>query len=419
MKRVGAAVAAAVFIAAGAVPLSAAPPAVGLTFESVTLGGTPIGAISDTPTILFDPATGTFHMWIANDPGFGLALTDYVHATSTDGVDFTSQGNLSYNGGAPYPEHGADTEPPFQFVRAVRLGANWRLLFWTPFQGGGFGDYEYNVTAFDLGASPNTLAVTHQGPLQPVPGGTSGETNGMWGLVGTSLFAEHDAIGGIARYDYTDGTPPTVSAPTDAADLVTGTGFVNYTISPMDANAAYPSNAGRTLDQGDGTLGTFYALRFHDEGTRTGKQIFYVESSNGGDSWSAPVGLFADGNAITVDGQPTTDNFSHPEVTLANGARILYFSTVIGEGDFRFVTNVSSVPTATPTATGTRTATPTRTATASATVTNTPGSATPTSTVDVSVPVAPAIPTLSGVGAAALIGLLLAAGAIYLVRSRQ
>jgi hypothetical protein len=364
-----------------AAPLAAAPPAVGTTFRSVTVDGVRLGEdftptnFNDFPTVLFDPASGLFHLWVHDDTGFELG--SIVHATSFDGIDFNSTGNLTFSGGLPnFADFGASEEPIFQFLRAVRAGDNWKLLMWTPLTGV-LGDYDYNVTIFDLGTNPNNLNAIHQGPVQPVPGGTSGQTNGPYGLISSSLFAGHDAIGGLARYTLTDGSPPSVGPAANAKDLVTGTGFVNFTIAPADPNAAYVSNAARTLDQGDGTLGTFYALRLFADDSRAGKQIFYVESADGGTTWSAPVGLFADGDLVTVDGALNTGNFSHPEVTLANGQRILYFATVAGDGKFGFVTNAPP---------------PLR---------------------------VPEIPTLSGAGGTVLVMLLLAAGALVLTRARR
>jgi hypothetical protein len=360
-----------------AAPAAAAPPALGTAFRAVTLDGvrlsedfTPVNFNSDYPTVVFDDASGTFHMWVHDDSGYGL--TSFVHAVSADGVHFASTGNLSYSGGPPYPAFGAATEPDFQFVRAVRSGADWKLLVWTPLEGAG--QYDYNVAVFDLGASPDNLSVVHQGPVQPVPGGTSGQTNGPWGLVAGALFAEHDAVGGIARWTYADGAPPSVTGPTATEDLITGTPFVNFNANPADPLAAYVNNAARTLDQGDGSLGTFYSLRSHPAGTRTDKQIYYSESNDGGAGWTAPVGLFADGDLVTVDGALNQGNFSHPEATVAYGQRVLYFSTVAGDGHFVVVTNAN-------------------------------------------VPVLVAIPTLGEAGVAALAALLAAAGFVTLRRT--
>jgi len=328
-------------------PALATPPAVGTAFVSVQLDGVRLGEDftanfhSLFPSVVYDPAAQIFHLWVFDGSGFQLAAIR--HATSADGVHFTSLGNLSYAGGPPFPGHGAATEPTMQFFRAVHLGSDWKLLMWTPFDGTANnainGDYNYNVSVNDLGASPNALAVTHEGPVYPVPGGTSGLTNSPWGLIGGFLFVEWDNLGGVGRYSFTDGAPPTAAGPVAARDLITGTGYVYGLSNPSDPLAVYPHNVGRTLDQEDGTYGTFWSFRFWQTGARVNKQIYYSESNDGGATWSNPAGLFADGNLVTVDGAPNQELFSHPEAVAARGARILYFSTRAADGHFVVVTN--------------------------------------------------------------------------------
>nr|MDP9121338.1 hypothetical protein [Acidobacteriota bacterium] len=217
-----------------AVAAVAAPPAPGLAFTSVTLDGVRLGQDftpsfeSEFPTIVYDPSTAVFHMWVFDGATFKLA--GIRHATSADGVHFTSHGNLTYAGGPPFPGHGAPAEPDFEFFRAVHETGVWKLLLWTPFDGtaGNLvnGDYNYNVSVDSIGPDPNTLAVAHQGPVYPVSGGTFGQTNSPWGLAGSRLFVEWDNAGGVGRFTYNDGTPPSVSGPVAFRDLVTGTGFV-------------------------------------------------------------------------------------------------------------------------------------------------------------------------------------------------
>ncbi len=329
----------------------AAPPAPGTAFVSVTLNGVRLGedftpnSHSLFPTIVLDPATGIFHLWVFDGSGFRLGALR--HATSTDGVHFTSTGNLSYAGGPPYPAFGAPAEPTLEFVRAARVGADWKLLFWTPNDGtpnsAVNGQYNYNISVDDLGSNPGNLSAAHQGPVQPISGGVAGQVNGAWGLIGSSLFFEWDNVGGVGRFAYTDATPPAVSGPLASRDLITGTGFVYGLSNPSDPLAVYPHNVGRTIDQGDGTLGTYYALRFWQTAARVNKQIYYAESSDGGATWGNPVGLFANGNLVTVDGAPNQENFSHPEVVVAGTARVLYFSTRAGDGHLVVVTNAPAV----------------------------------------------------------------------------
>lgn len=371
-------------VLAVASPALAAPPAVGTDFFTVRLDGVRLGEDltpgfhSLFPTLAYDAATQLFHLWVFDGTGFQLSAIR--HATSTDGVSFTSQGNLSYAGGPPFPGHGAATEPPMQFFRVVRLGADWKLLMWTYFDGTAdssvHGEYNYNVSVNDIGPNPNTLSVTHQGPVQPVPGGTSGQTNSPWGLIASSLFVEWDNAGGVGRFAYADGAPPAVTGPVAAADLITGTGFVYGLGNPADPLAVYPHNVGRTIGQPDGTYGTYYALRFWQTAARVNKQIYYAESSDGGATWSAPAGLFADGNLVTVDGAPNQELFSHPEVVVAGPARILYFSTRAADGRFVVVTQAPAV-------------------------------------------LATEIPTLSPAGLAVLLAALLSAGFVLLQRTRR
>jgi hypothetical protein len=333
-----------------AVPAAAAPPAPGLAFTSVKLDGVRLGADftadlhSLFPTIVYDPQTRIFHLWVFDGSGFRVEALRY--ATSSDGVDFTSHGNLSF-AGTPFPGHNAPAEPTMEFVRAVHVGTDWKLLLWTPFDGTANnavnGDYNYNVSANDLGPDPGNRTVTHEGPVYPLSGGVFGQTNSPWGLVGSRLFVEWDNAGGVGRWSYGDGPPPMVAGTVAAADLITGTGFVYGLSNPADPLAVYPHNVGRVLDQGDGTYGVYYSLRFWQTGSRVNKQIYYSESSDGGATWSAPAGLFADGNQVTVDGQLNQDNFSHPEVALVGAARVLYFSTRAADGHFVVVTNAPAL----------------------------------------------------------------------------
>jgi hypothetical protein len=329
----------------------AAPPPVSTAFVSVTLDGVRLGEDFTSnfnslfPTIDFDSTAGVFHLWVFDGSGFRLSALR--HAASTDGVHFTSTGNLSYAGGPPFPGFGAAAEPLMQFVRAAKTGSHWKLLMWTPFDGTANnavnGQYNYNISVNDLGTNPNNLSVTHQGPVQPLSGGVFGQVNGPWGLIGTSLFFEWDNLGGVGRFAYADGAPPAVSGTVAARDLITGTGFVYGLFNPADPLTVYPHNVGRTIDQLDGTLGTYYSLRSWQTGARVNKQIYYSESSDGGATWGNPAGLFANGNLVTVDGAPNQENFSHPEAVVVGGVRVLYMSTRAADGHLVVVTNVPAL----------------------------------------------------------------------------
>jgi hypothetical protein len=324
-----------------------AAPAYTNAFSSVTLDGTRLGEDTNASplaaivSVVYDPAGSTFHLWV--DAAATNTLGGLRHATSTDGVHFTSTGSLTYASAPNFGAYGATGEPQVEFPRVARLGSAWKLLLWTEnFPGGSTGVYNYNESVNDLGASLATLAVAHQGPVYPTSGaGTFGQTTGPWGLVSGNLYVQDDRVGGLARFSYADATPPSVGTPSTAQkDLITGTGFVYFLTNPGNPLGVYVHNVARVLDQGDGTLGVFYALRYAS-GVRVNKQIYYAESGDGGATWSAPAGIFANGALVNVDGLPNTFEFSHPEVTLAAGRRVLYFSTRAADGHLVVATSAA------------------------------------------------------------------------------
>ena len=90
-------------------------------------------------TVAYDPVGGLYHFWgfvadDANFPSAASALTAVRHATSTDGVHFTSDRNLTYAAAsASYTAFGADIDPPLDFFRAAFDSASgtWKLFNWT------------------------------------------------------------------------------------------------------------------------------------------------------------------------------------------------------------------------------------------------------------------------------------------------
>ncbi len=332
-------------------PLFAAAPVFSNSFVSVTLDGVRLGTDTDPsnysmfPSVVYDASSGLFHMWVANSSA--LTIEGLRHATSSDGVHFVSDGNLSFAGGSPFPIYGAATEPQFEFPRAAKIGSDWKLLIWTENAAvpGQYGDYNYNESVNDIGVDPSTLSVTHQGPVYPTNGlGTYGQTTGPYGIVNGKLYVADDRIGGLSKWEYVDATPPSVTPPADTyQDLITGTGYVYFLTHPGDPLGVYVHNVARVLDQGDGTLGVYYALR-HPDGSRVNKQIYYAQSGDGGQTWSAPAGLFSNGDAVRVDGAPNQFDFSHPEVTLVGSRRVLYFSTKAADGAFVVATSAAQAP---------------------------------------------------------------------------
>ena len=330
--------------------LFAAAPVYSNNFAAVTLDGVRLGTDTDPsnysmfPSVVYDPQSGLFHMWVAASSA--LSIEGLRHATSSDGVHFISDGNLSFAGGNPFPIYGAAVEPQFEFPRAAKVGSDWKLLIWTENGAPGqFGDYNYNESVNDIGIDPSTLAVAHQGPVYPTNGaGTFGQTTGPFGMIGSNLYVADDRPGGISKWNYNDTTPPSVDVPADEyQDLITGTGYVYFLTHPGDPLGVYVHNVGRVLDQGDGTLGVYYSLRYPD-GSRVNQQIYYAQSVDNGQSWSAPVGIFGNGAAVRVDGAANTFNFSHPETTLVGSRRVLYFSTKAADGQFVVATSAAQKP---------------------------------------------------------------------------
>jgi hypothetical protein len=331
--------------------LDAAAPVYTPSFASVTLDGVRLGTDLDPsnlslfPSVVYDPATATYHLWVL--AGATQSLEGIRHATSTDGVHFTSTGNLSFAGGNPFPVYGAAAEPPLVFPRVATLGSDWKLLLWTHNDPtpGVTGDYNYNESVNSLGSDPATLAVAHQGPVYPTNGsGTYGQTTGPFGIVHGRLYVADDRPGGISTWNYNDTTPPGVDTPADRfQDLITGTGYVFFITHPGDPLGVYVHNIGRVLDQADGTLGVYYSLRYPD-GSRVNKQIYYAQSGDDGQTWSLPVGIFSNGAAVRVDGAPNQFEFSHPETTLVGSRRVLYFSTKAADGAFVVATSAAQPP---------------------------------------------------------------------------
>ncbi|MDR3386651.1 MAG: hypothetical protein P4L92_06315 [Rudaea sp.] len=357
----------------GCAPILAAPPAFRSNTCPLTMNGTRIGT-ELTPgggslrnTIAYEPFTRLYHFWgfTADDPNFPSAassLRAVVHATSSDGLHFTSDSNLSYAfGSANYTDFGATIDPPLDFFRAVYDSGTgtWKLFAWTEndqVTNPSFGQYNYNSSVNDLGTVASTTSVVHQGPLTTTTdGGSGGDEVGAFGLVDGTVYQRVDSLyadgsgGGLAPQSYTDGMPPSTPwtpSETTEINLYTATpycwGLASTCTGPTPI-PAYVHNVGRILRQTDGTLGVYYTFRRWD-GSRADQQIWYVESADDGATWSVPAGVFA-GSAITIDGQPvattTADggngNFSSAEAVQAANVCRTYFSTQDTSGNYIMV----------------------------------------------------------------------------------
>jgi hypothetical protein len=287
-------------------------------------------------TIVYDG--GTYHLWYVSDDTY----TGVRRATSTDGVNFTTQGgNLSL----PvdwWTAYGATTQPYINYLRVSRDGSgNWILMMWHP-NGTGQGQFNYNTSLWLLDGG---IADTTPTPLGPLPSFPGGNHVGPFGVVGDNLYLGQDTQSAFGRYGLTPATtssPPTTvpsGSMFDAADAYAGTGLCWFNCADAP-NASYIHNYGRTLDQGGSVLGTYYSLREYPSGSRRGKQLWYLESTDGGTNWGASAQpLFANGNAVTVDGLPNTGNFSLPEVAALGGGQYrTYFNVPDVCGNYVTVT---------------------------------------------------------------------------------
>jgi hypothetical protein len=336
---------AAVASAAGAAPPAFHTDACPVKLNGVRLGTdlTPAGS-SLRNTFAYEPLTRRYHFWgfAADDadfPSIASTLRAVVHATSTDGLHFDSDSNLSYAfGSTSYATYGATIDPPLDFFRAVydTDTGTWKLFAWTENVGASAGQYNYNTSVNDLGTTANTTAVLHQGPLlSPY----AGNHVGAFGLVDNTLYLRVDsASGGNGQLAYTDAIPPSTGALLAEADLYAGTPycwFLQASCGSSDPRIpAYVHNVGRTLRQVDGTLATYYGFRDATTYARLDKQVWFVASTDDGANWSVPAGVFADGGALTIDRQATAadGNFGNVDSVQAPNVCRMYFGTRDAQG---------------------------------------------------------------------------------------
>ncbi len=286
-------------------------------------------------SIVYD--SGTYHMWYVNP-----TLTGVRRAISTDGISFTTQGSDLTLPANWWTGYGATAQPTINYLRVSRDGdGNWILMIWHP-NGTNQGQFNYNTSLWLLGSNIANAAPTLIGPLPVSPGGNH---VGPFGIVGSHLYLGQDTAQAFGRYALTPTTtssPPTTSPAgmNDVANAYAGTTLCSFATCPGDANSSYIHNYGRTLDQGGGVLGTYYTLYDYNTWSRRSKQLWYLESTDNGASWSASAQpLFADGNAVTVDGLPNTGNFALPEVAALGGGQYRsYFNTIDACGNYVTVT---------------------------------------------------------------------------------
>lgn len=339
-------------------PAIAAVPTGPTTTTVLTLDGAPMAQPPQSgrilaPTLHYDPATKLLHMWVLTTGSPGESLTNMRHATSTDGIHFTSTGSLSYAGtpwiGTPW---GTQTgEPAMIYPRVAVLNGRYKLLNWTynaQTGQGPWGDYNYNINVNDIGTDLNNLVLTQEGPIGPVAGGIPGQTAGAWGVVNNVLYFEYNFfIGRSAVTELPLTTPLTPPATAGTGPYrITGTAapvfdMVHTLPAPFapakncfDAGTPsyYIHNAARVLANPDGTLGVVYSIRDCASAARVAAQLFYAESADNGLTWGAPVGIFS-GTPVLVNGVATTGKFAVADVFVADGVRYVYFSTTDAGGN--------------------------------------------------------------------------------------
>jgi len=348
--------------AAAPIPAAHASAPVGPTaVTALTLDGSPLAVPpragrSLAPTLHFDTATQTYHLWVLLADAPGESMLNMRHATAADGKAFTSAGTLTY-AGTPFagtPWGTTVGEPAMIYPKFAVLYGRYKLLTWT-YNNATFpspwGDYNYAISVDDIGTSLANTVLTHEGPIGPVgaAGSLPGQTAGAWGVVNDVLYYENNFFLGRAA------TPaellPVTTPFAPPATVFTGPWRVTaigaavkdlvHTLplpTPKNCFDAgpptfYVHNDARVLANGDGTLGLFYAIRDCATGARVNKQLYYAESADDGLTWSDPVGIFADGNAVTVNGLLNTGNFSLADVVVVNGQRVVYFSTTDAAGN--------------------------------------------------------------------------------------
>jgi hypothetical protein len=336
----------------------AAVPVLPAANKQLTLDGTPLGSAiagrSSYPTLLYDAAAATYHMWVevadetppaTTGPDFyPLRIAGFRHATSADGVAFTTTGTLSFAGN-PFAATifgSAYGEPPWIYPKAALWNGRYTLLLWTIngfFGPPSLGDYNYDISVNDIGLAPGNLALDHYGPLGPVPAnGIAGQSAGAFGIVNGIIYYDNNSL--LGRSALTDNGPQSFPATastgpwratgsnTAVADPLTPLGFIACQFVNGDT---YLHNDARVIANGNGTLGFYFTLRNCD-GSRKSQQIYYMESADNGFTWtSPPVGIVS--GPITIGGQAPAGGFALSDVVAVNGARVVYFNYPVAGGN--------------------------------------------------------------------------------------
>jgi len=307
--------------------IATAAPVIPNSFVPVTVDGSPTAFATSAAqgaafNVLYDG--GVYHLWYRSDAA-ALAIGELRHATSSDGIAFTTQGGAFSFSSNPF----ATGTPPALYYEAVsKVGSEFKLVHWTYTGGAGtYPAYDYNNSVSSAGSSAGNTVVTHQGALG---GGSIGQTAGAFGIVGGNWYGQCGNTGQeICRGAYTDGSPPSVPpsiypSALNASSLFTGLGIPT----------GYINNHG-DINTGLSGLDVAFTVRSdQSSGARFNKQVYYANSTDNGATWGPVSGLIA-GTPLLNGGPFGAGNFAHPELVLgANSLYKLYVSAQDAQGNF-------------------------------------------------------------------------------------
>jgi len=312
---------------------------VAVILDGVPLGTKTLGSGLRNSVVRADD--GSYHLWLIKN-GADSFISKMIHATSVDGIAFTTQGVLQPPANYWALACGANsipaTEPIATFVRVSKVGGEWLMAVWHQNQAGQ-NWYSYNTSVWRIGSNPGSLSVT---PIGPLPSQTCGTSTGpgrfhvgAFGVEDSFIYLRHvpqagalpgSRGGNLGRYGVNLAASPPLTTPRPATDvgipkqtlegdLFAGTGFSEILPLPLEGTRALVYNAGRTLRMGS-VLGTYYNFADYNTTAALEKDLWYVESADGGVSWSSPARIYGPvGANVLVGGLPNGGNFSAPEVT--------------------------------------------------------------------------------------------------------
>jgi len=320
LRRVRRPVAAALIALLTLGPAHAAPPAISTAFQPVFIDGTVAAVASgEAFNVIFDGSA--FHLWYRTGSPFDV--TNIRYATSTDAVNYTTVGGAFSFSVNPFP---TGTPPALYYDAVSVVGGSYKIIHWTSNgDEGTYPAYNTNNSVSDAGATASNTVLTHQGAIT---GGTPGLTIGALGIEAGRWFGVcGTAAQEICSSAYTDASPPSTVSPItsviNAGPLFTSEGIPT----------GYISNHGDIRPGGVG-LEAAFTLRADTSGTRHNQQVYFSESSDGGLTFSTPVGLLSGPPTLSTGafGPLPGSNFSHPELLRVPAGNILYVSTTNAAG---------------------------------------------------------------------------------------